>query len=177
RLPPQGPPAGAGGRCSSSTGVPCLPSGMKRTSTSVLRFGSCCQSALISQESTSREGGSHESTRPHSQVLPSSPRSYHLPPTCGSITAFTAVTFPILCVASGHHVPIFSVNARQATAGGACTLTTFRRLLARSLLCLVFSVIIASSPRLLLARPRAFRARHSTGPAGPLCAVVAGTPV
>src|SRR5262249_20227081 len=135
-----------------STRVPCLPSGMKRTSTSILRFGSCCQSALISQESTSREGGSHESTRPQSQVLPSSPHSYQRPPTRGSITAFTAVTFPILCVASGHHVPIFSVNTRHATVGGDCTLTTFRKLFARSPLWLASATVIGSSPWMLLAQ-------------------------
>src|SRR6266498_3392371 len=83
---------------------------MKRTSTSVFRFGSYCQSALISHESKSRECGSHESTRPQSQVLPSSPRSYQRPPTRGSITASTAFALPILWVASGHQVPIFSLG-------------------------------------------------------------------
>src|SRR5262249_6708623 len=138
-------------RCSSSTRVP-PPSAMKRTSTSVFRFGSCCQSALNSQESTNREWGSHRSTRPQSQVLPSSSRSYQRPPTCGSITASTALAFPILWVANGHQVPILSVNIRQATAGGAFTLTTFRRLFA-SLLTVGCSVVMVSSPWLLLARP------------------------
>jgi hypothetical protein len=41
---------------------------------------------VISQESSSRVGGSHDSTRPQSQVLPSSPRSYQRPPALGSIT-------------------------------------------------------------------------------------------
>jgi hypothetical protein len=37
---------------------------MKRTSTSVLRFGSCCQSALMSHVSTSREGFPREHAPP-----------------------------------------------------------------------------------------------------------------
>src|SRR4030095_15872418 len=118
---------------SSSTRVLSLPSAMKRTSTSVLRFASCCQSGVISHESTIRECGSHERTRPQSHVLPSSPRSYQRPPTCGSITASTRFALPILWVASGHQVPIFSVKTRQATSGGALTITTLRRLFAWSL--------------------------------------------
>src|SRR4029450_7791502 len=125
---------------------------MKRTSTSVFRFGSCCQSALISHESTSREGGSHESTQPQSQVLPSSPRSYQRPPTRGSITASTALTFPILCVANGHHVPICSVNTRHATGGGTRRPTTFLRLFGSAAPARVGSGI-ASPPWLLHARP------------------------
>src|SRR5882672_9867085 len=102
---------------------------MKRTSTSVFSLGSYCQSAVMSQERTRREVGSHESTLPQSHVLPSSPRSYHRPPTRGSITASTAVALPILKTASGHHVAIPSVNTRHATACGALTLTTFLTLL------------------------------------------------
>src|SRR5262245_10535961 len=125
---------------------------MKRTSTSVFRVGSGCQSALMSQESTRREGGSHESTRPQSQVPPSSPRSYQRPPTRGSITASTAFALPILWVVSGHHVPILSVNTCQATCGGALTLTTFHTLFGSVLSDIVCSVIVASLPWLLLAR-------------------------
>src|SRR4029453_14494481 len=115
---------------------------MKRPSTSVCSFGSCFQSAVISQESTNRVCGSQDRTRPQSQVLPSSPRSYQRPPTRGSITASTAFTLPILWVASGHHAPIFSVNTRHATAGGAFTITTLRRLFGWSLSGVVFFFII-----------------------------------
>jgi hypothetical protein len=55
------------------------------------------KSALICQESTSREGGFHESTQPKSKVLPSSPRSCQRPPTPGSISASTALALPMLC--------------------------------------------------------------------------------
>jgi hypothetical protein len=48
----------------------------------------------------------------------------------GSITASTAFALPILWVVSGHQVPIFSVNVRQAKSWGAFTLTTLRRLFA-----------------------------------------------
>src|SRR5262252_8418851 len=101
---------------------------MNRSSISVLRFGSYCHSAVMSQESTRREVGSHASTVPQSQVLPSSPRSYQRPPTRGSTTASTALALPILYSPSGHHAPICSVNTLQATAGGALTFTTLRTL-------------------------------------------------
>src|SRR5687768_1857039 len=126
---------------------------MKRISISVFSSGSYCQSALTSHESTRRDGGSHDSTRPQSQVLPSSPRSYQRPPTRGSITASTALAVPILWVASGHQVPISSVKTRHATAGGALTITTFRTRsasLARGLVC---SVIVVSFLLLLLPPP------------------------
>src|SRR5262249_14249892 len=88
-------PSASSPRCSSSTRVPCPPA-MKRTSTSVRRSGSCLKSASISHERIKRVGGSQTSTRPQSQVLPSSPCSYHRPPTRGSITASTALALPIL---------------------------------------------------------------------------------
>src|SRR4029453_13402844 len=118
---------------------------MNRISTSVFRFGSYCQSALISHDSISREGGSHASTRPQSQVLPSSPRSYQRPPTRGSITRPTPFPLPILWVASGPQVPIFSVNPPHATIGGTLTLKTFRRVFG-SVCAAAFSVIVCSSP-------------------------------
>ena len=74
-----------------------LSSAMRRTSTFVFRFGSWQKSALICQESTSREGGFHESTQPQSQVLPSSPRSCQRPRTRRSISASTALALPMLC--------------------------------------------------------------------------------
>src|SRR5215207_10256205 len=97
---------------------------MNRTSTSVFRLGSCCQLPLISQDSTKRIC-SQESARPQSHVLPSSPRSYQRPPTRGSITASTAFALPILWVASGHQLPIPSVNTCHATDGAALTVTDF----------------------------------------------------
>ena len=62
-----------------STRVRSLPSALKRTSNSVFRVGSYCQSALISHERTRRECGSHAITLPHWHVLPSSPRSNQRP--------------------------------------------------------------------------------------------------
>src|ERR1700730_436908 len=97
-------------RCSSSTRVTAPPWSMKRISISVFKSGSYCQSAVMSQDSTSRNGGSQERTLPHWHVLPSSPRSYQRPPTCGSMIASTALALPILSTASGHHVPILSVK-------------------------------------------------------------------
>src|SRR3954470_11131261 len=126
---------------------------MNFTSISVFSVGSYCQSAAMSQDSTSRECGSQDNTLPQSQVLPSSPRSYQRPPTRGSITASTALALPILYSPSGHHVPIFSVKTRHATSGGACTLTTLRTLFGSIVLDFACSIGMVSSPWLLPARP------------------------
>ena len=48
-----------------ATRVRSLQSAINRTSISVFRVGSYCQSAPMSHERTRREGGSHASTLPH----------------------------------------------------------------------------------------------------------------
>src|SRR5919197_6714578 len=80
----------------------------------------------------------------------------------GSITASTALALPILWVASGHHVPIFAVNTRHATSGGALTLTTFRTLFASLAPDFVCSVIVVSFLSMLLAQryPQTRPVRH-----------------
>src|SRR5262245_42533869 len=103
---------------------------MKRISISVLSSASYCQSALMSQESTRRDGASQTSTLPQSHVLPSSPRSYHRPPAFGSITASTEFALPILYIVRGHHAPICSVKTRHATFCGARTVIVLHTLLA-----------------------------------------------
>src|SRR5258708_19147090 len=107
----------------------------------------------MSQDSPSRELGSHTSTRPQSHVLPSSPRSYHRPPTRGSMMASTAFALLILYTANGHQVPICSVKTCHATSREACTFTTLRTLFGSVQFNTICSAITISLPSLPPAQP------------------------
>ena len=108
---------------------------MKRTSTSLARdsSGSYFQSGRRCQPNTTRSGGSHSITRPHSHSVPSAARSNHRPPAFGSTTASTASFSAMWCVASGHHVDMPSVKSVNARSFGAST--TMLRRTARSAVC------------------------------------------
>src|SRR5690606_28476982 len=104
-----------------------VPSGVKRTSTSVRNSAPNCHCAVICQASTSLRGGSHVSTVPHRHSEPSSPRSYQRPPFRGSIiTSLSGDRVGLIENAGFHHLPIFAVNAANASCCDACTSTDRR---------------------------------------------------
>ena len=61
------------------------------------KSGSNCQLAPICQSSTTFRGGCQAATLPHWHSLPSSPRSNHRPPVCGSTTTWAISELPMEC--------------------------------------------------------------------------------
>ena len=110
-------------RCSRSTCVRSASSAVKRTSTSDWIAGSWSNFAFSCQASTTRAGGSHASTWPQSQSLPSVPRSNQRPPTRGSMRTSAQSAAPMWCDAIGHQAPMLAVKTSNAIARGARTST------------------------------------------------------
>src|SRR5688572_24462889 len=98
---------------------------MKRSSTSVITFGSNLKSGSSCQASTTRAGGSQVSTLPHSLSLPSSHFWNQRPPTRGSMIASVSGEALTECE-RGHQRPKPAVKTSKARAGGALTRTLFR---------------------------------------------------
>src|ERR1700693_5628386 len=109
-------------RCSNSNRVAAAPSATNNSATSLARSGSASnfQSGCRCHESTTRRGGSHNSTRPHSHSDPLLSRSYQRPPSFCSTTISLNGSTAMWCVA-GHHCPIFSTNTRNAFSMGTPT--------------------------------------------------------
>src|SRR5207237_258688 len=82
--------------------------------------GSKCHWPFICQVITSRCGGSQTSTRPQSHSLPSTPRSYHRPPSRGSMMASAISAWP-MWYSRGHQVLNEPVKTRNAFSIGTPT--------------------------------------------------------
>src|SRR5262245_3314313 len=76
----------------------------------------------MSQLSSTRLGGSYARTRAQRQTLPSTPRSYRLPPTRGSNTV-SAISTPSMLWSGGLKLPKSSVKTLNARSIGASTTT------------------------------------------------------
>src|SRR5262245_21769421 len=126
-------------RCSSSTRVAFVPSGMNLTSTSELTVVSAFQRLLISHVITKRLGGSQTMIFPTLVREPSSASSYKYPPTRVSMTTAFLGALPMPW-SSGHQRPRPEVKTSNARAGLALT-----RMLLRTG-AMVTVVVICSCP-------------------------------
>ena len=86
-------------------------------------MGSNVYSGVRCHVSTSRCGGSHSVTKPHSHSAPSASRSNQRPPARGSIATSTAIVSPMWWLSIGDQVLKPAVNTSKARSGDACTVT------------------------------------------------------